>query len=775
MGRVRNLSTPYRLYSTHPHSDILSFVRIHHPPRFCLASADHTTHVSVPLRASVDQTERPQGVMASAVASAGESSTSETSVSHSREKISLCCEIILDHFGAIAAVSAKRTWAIEASLSLTCLHHCLLISQQVACTLLQRGRLTLRELSRFLATPTLHAPTGYVPEQDDVAQAEAAQMDAWSGAALGNAGKGAASTSASSWSTPLRSQRLIQQALLTLIQHHLCWHARPLPDGTLVQAPMDDSTSAEDAFRGMEYFQINVEEVLPRLRFGTYLAFAEDRFGEVGAAIVNEILRHGKLRATDVVARISHQGHPPDLIQDTLRDLLFYAYIQPSLAKAHISPRDRRIAYEAEIVSRERKLLGPKDKMRIALAAQDRLHDDDREIWFTTPSDQRPVRRGLYVRPTKKRSATTINGRSRNGKSAKKGKANDENARKSLLTIESSDDESDANSRRSLSVDPNVFLRVNFDRFDLHIRNELIVQAAGSRFNTPIASVLQVMMQFDMGSYETIASSRDNCSTSIHVNTLRQKLPPGLSLRDAFDRDTLRRKLGSDSSTSDAALLGEVIAVLLGAGDESPSGRTKRFIGPAENARTNVNVGGFSQVQVEYRNAARTMRHQILRNVVEAQFGRPGARVMSLLNELGKLDEKQISKVCLMSMSETRDVCARLFAAGLLSLQEVPKSSERVAARSFFFWYVDERKCIAWLSDRLCKTLARLAQRRRHELAREADLMAKALRSDMRNDESLLRDIERLRLQRVRQTVDIISLAELRTWHDLFIAGLLPE
>lgn len=33
--------------------------------------------------------------------------TTEVTVSHSREKIQLCYEIILDHFGNVAAVGAK--------------------------------------------------------------------------------------------------------------------------------------------------------------------------------------------------------------------------------------------------------------------------------------------------------------------------------------------------------------------------------------------------------------------------------------------------------------------------------------------------------------------------------------------------------------------------------------------------------------------------------------------------------------------------------------------
>lgn len=678
---------------------------------------------------------------------------SETSISHSREKISLCCEIILDHFGPIAA--------------------------QVSSTLLQRGRLTLRELSRFLATPTIHAPTGYVPEQDDVSHAETSMYDIWQGAGntSSNLGGSSTSSSATSWSTPLKSQRLIQQTLLTLIQHNICWHARALPNGSLVQASMDNFTSAEDAFQGVEYFQINVEEVLPRLRFGAYLNIAEERFGEAGLSSINIILRNGKIKAADVIETVSQQGHDREIVEDILRDLLYYGYVQPSWPKVHTSARDRRISYEAELVSRTRKILGPKEKLEIAESARNTLVNDDHEVWFSSKREEKPVRRGLGPRRlTKKRR---LNGKGqKDGKlGSKKTKAtNGKPAKRTILGIELSDEEEvdDGSGPKSFSIDENIFVRINHDRFDVHLRDEFILRTVESRYNSQLAKIVQVMLHLCTGAYDTIPSARDIHSSSVHVNTLRQKLPLKMGLKDAFDQRTMKEKLGSDAS-HDSALLGEAVAILLGGGDESRLGQSRRFVGPSDSARPNKHMGGYSQVQIEYANAAKMMRNAILRTVIEAQFGSNGLRVITLLQDLGKLDEKQISKVCLLSMSETRDVCARLFAAGLLSLQEIPKASERVAARSFFFWYVDEKKSISWLSDRLCKSLARLTQRRRHEQAREADLLVKSERIDVKMDETLLKDVERIRLKRLQETVEIISLAELRTWQDLFIVSSLPE
>jgi DNA-directed RNA polymerase III subunit RPC3 len=217
----------------------------------------------------------------------------------------------------------------------------------------------------------------------------------------------------------------------------------------------------------------------------------------------------------------------------------------------------------------------------------------------------------------------------------------------------------------------------------------------------------------------------------------------------------------------------------LGAGDISRAGLSRRLVTPGGTANGSVIGAGASQtptqLHVQFGNAARVLREQLLRNVVEAQFGGSGTRIMSLLRDMGKLEEKHISKLTLMPMGETRDVCSRLFAASLLSLQEVPKSSDRSAARTIFFWYVNEKKCTAWLCDHLFKTLSRLSQRRRHELVKEADLISKSQRIDIAQDHSLMNDIERRRLQKVQDTVGLIALGEQRTWQDLFVVLQLPE
>lgn len=452
-----------------------------------------------------------------------------------------------------------------------------------------------------------------------------------------------------------------------------------------------------------------------------------------------------------------------------LRELLYSSHLKPSLPKLHTSPRDRRISYEAESFNDKKKMLTPKQRVEIAVEAGKRIESDEKEVWIEKGSS---IRRGLIPAPKKRANGkATKNGR----QPAKRGKLSNGKSKSRIELALDSDEEDKEDPQEAFQIDPEVFLRVNFDRFDVHIRDEVIHKAVETRYNKTTADVLQAMMKMSIKVSEEVPSAKDNQSVMLHINSLRQYLPDGISLKRAFDRDSLKNELGSEPAQS--SLLGEVVAILLGAGDLSRTGISKRLVSPSEKVK-GASIGSTrspSQLHIEFGNAARLLRSEMLRNVVAAQFGEAGTRVMSLLRDMGKLEEKHISKMTLMPMGATRDVCARLFASSLLSLQEVPKSSERIATRTIFFWYVDERKCTAWLCDHLFKTLSRLSQRRRKEVAKEADLIKKSERIDVVQDLSLLSEVEQRRLRRVRESVNIISLGEMRAWRDLFVVLSLPE
>lgn len=121
-------------------------------------------------------------------------------------------------------------------------------------------------------------------------------------------------------------------------------------------------------------------------------------------------------------------------------------------------------------------------------------------------------------------------------------------------------------------------------------------------------------------------------------------------------------------------------------------------------------------------------------------------------------------------MGETRDICSRLFAASILSLQEVPKSNERNPQRTFFLWFVDLTKCKAWLQDHYCKTLVQLGRRRIFEQNRKGLLLRKSERSDVKEDtDGLLTDWERNSLTSLHMVQEALTVTETRVVLDNFL------
>ena len=306
------------------------------------------------------------------------------SSAHSPQKIKLCEHIVLQHFGSIAA--------------------------RVACLLLKRGRLTVRELSRFLNQPTTRSTRG--PKDPFTSMSPGST----------SAGTSAGTSSANDPNAPVPVPRhLVQQTLMTLIQHGCAWHS---------------STDPEIADPSQEFFEIDPDEVLGRLRFGRYIGIAEDVLGEDAARIVTTVLKHGKLQAKDIVDKVLAQVLPPEpeaaenqhlvnghtngdakagskrkapsadeelraaAIRKQLARLLYHTYLRPSTLQQHVSPRDKEITYEAR---ERRKISGiptPKQLKEIRTKVRYMIAEERQKEWQVSEQDERAApedrsRRGL--------------------------------------------------------------------------------------------------------------------------------------------------------------------------------------------------------------------------------------------------------------------------------------------------------------------------------------------------------------------------------------------
>ena len=100
---------------------------------------------------------------------------------------------------------------------------------------------------------------------------------------------------------------------------------------------------------------------------------------------------------------------------------------------------------------------------------------------------------------------------------------------------------------------------------------------------------------------------------------------------------------------------------------------------------------------------SRRLRRRLLEFVARERHGAEGVRILRLLLNTGKMDEKQvrqsprcqpwiadrpaqIAKVVMMAPKDVRPLLAALATDAFVSTQEVPKSADRNPTRTFYLW-----------------------------------------------------------------------------------------
>ena len=568
------------------------------------------------------------------------------------------------------------------------------------------------ELVRYLNAPPVSIPGHLTPQRTELA------------------------SKASSRLFPLR---VVQQALIVLIQHHCVLHSKP----------------TGDALSGEEYFEINQEEVLCRLRFGTYLSLAHAWGGDDAQDIVRVLLYHGQMRVADILSALTHSDETqvPDAnriarLRVLLVSMLQESVVRPSTPIQHVSPLDRQLTLELSLRKTQRGVPTAKSLREIKAKVESIINEEDHRDWEgSSIGDTDGLRLGLV------RKASSDQNRDKRQK------------RRSNTDV--------SESRDDIDIDSNVWLRVHYDFFHLRLRNDIIVRAATSRYNSMTGEIMRYMLETDRPG--TAPCEKDERSRPISVSSLAHRIPKDTRIQRGFDKRSIMAQYDTKRSAtpSTSELLAEYVAVLTFNDNISSSVHSTRFLAPCSSGTVSGATTGTrvaSTFTVEYVNIIRQLQLDMVRDVVVDRFGPIAGRIFSILVEKGKLEEKHISKIGLISMGETRDICSRLFAASILRLQEVPKSNERNPQRTFFLWYVDAVHCKSWLQDQLHRTLIQLSRRRLYEQSQKASLLRKSERTDVREDaNSLLTDWERNELASLRTVEEAITVAEARVVRDTFV------
>lgn len=181
---------------------------------------------------------------------------------------------------------------------------------------------------------------------------------------------------------------------------------------------------------------------------------------------------------------------------------------------------------------------------------------------------------------------------------------------------------------------------------------------------------------------------------------------------------------------------------------------------------------GEERWQVAYHAVNRSLKRAFATGVVHLRHQKEAVRVMRILDTYGRLDEKHVSKIGLIQPKEVRRIIDGLMQAGMVELQEVPKTADRLPSRSFYLWYVDWDRVYGQLRAQVCQQIGNIRTRARAEEAKLRVVRAKSRLPEVQEDKGLLRPDEWEALDGLDERLEWLDVVALRNLSDLTILEL---
>ncbi|KAF8306433.1 hypothetical protein DL93DRAFT_2172096 [Clavulina sp. PMI_390] len=583
--------------------------------------------------------------------------------------------------------------------------------------------------------------------------------------------------------TGLKSQR-VANALLTLIQHNIIWHYTP--DG------------------GQTVYSIDVEEVLGRIRYGQYLAIAEETFDSSAIKIISLLMDHGRIKAGDIIKRLApdandHKGESdfleaennfPTLLTQHFHDstgkkkgseslliLVQGRYLKATDIALQASPQDRFLRFEKEAHTSVRNAPGAKK----GIASAKELLEIKEIATKKLNEETARIESSALIKGEEPMTLTS--------KAKGKAKAPEEDR-----------------------VDLSVYVRINPQKFNIHIRNQIFAASASARYNPHASTVLLGVLRASLpDEYSPHSHPR---SEPISYHAIPRHFPPStpelsglvipksvLEAQGILSTSSSRTQSPSGSVSTNGSerkskskgkdkgrdkekeeerlalrnlLVREWVDVLCAADNLSVGGRQSAFMsltmgggGPGEG------VGGGKssrRVQVEYDLIGKRLRQEVLDNLVRDKWGVCGIRIINVLRDCGKLDSEQIAKRAMLKKVDVQKYLKDMSTESIVSSFEMARGTDRQASRSIYLWFIDTPRTYSSLLYSLYRTQSNILVRIRTEREHVLPLLEKQLRTDVQaNPEEFMPRHERQLLEEYVERRDKLTVLLARVDEGVFV------
>lgn len=104
--------------------------------------------------------------------------------------------------------------------------------------------------------------------------------------------------------------------------------------------------------------------------------------------------------------------------------------------------------------------------------------------------------------------------------------------------------------------------------------------------------------------------------------------------------------------------------------------------------------------------------------------------------------------------------------------QEIPKTTDRAIARTFFLWFVDWNKTNLTIEKMLYQALGNIETRKEHERLPWLNLLQKSQREEVKADPTMLREDEWKHIGDLQRKIRDLQVGQWRVLSDLLVLQL---
>ncbi|KAG5518507.1 hypothetical protein PMAC_002903 [Pneumocystis sp. 'macacae'] len=168
-----------------------------------------------------------------------------------------------------------------------------------------------------------------------------------------------------------------------------------------------------------------------------------------------------------------------------------------------------------------------------------------------------------------------------------------------------------------------------------------------------------------------------------------------------------------------------------------------------------VETKHFGKWKVDYKQMSNLLQELQYEKVIEHKFGCVATRLLRIIREKGKVDEKQLASIAFLKQQHIRPILMGLTEVGALDIQEIPRRSERLPSSIFLLWFHKFSRAKSILIDDIYQQISHCHRHLKNELKQRQKLLVKIARTDVQE-----REKELLPLNEQQELINVRAIEE---------------